>query len=77
MPLALWIPDSNMKEIRIMKWLICAIPDEAQAKILEDRLHNIGPVLYTRDEDGNVKNGHHYLANIMFIDQADIREIPA
>ncbi len=31
-----------------MKWLICAIPDEVQAKILEDRLRNIGPVLYTR-----------------------------
>jgi hypothetical protein len=66
-----------MKEIRIMKWLICAIPDEVQAKMLEDRLRNIGPVLYTRDENGNVKNGHHDLANIMFIDQADIREIPA
>jgi hypothetical protein len=77
MPLALWIPRLEYEGDRTMKWLICAIPDEAQAKMLEDRLRNIGPVLYTRDENGNVKNGHHDLANIMFIDQADIREIPA
>jgi hypothetical protein len=59
-----------------MKWLICAIPDEAQAKVLEDRLRHIGPVIFTRDENGNVRNGHHDLANIMIIDQADIRAIP-
>ncbi len=60
-----------------MKWLICAIPDEAQARLLEDRLRNIGPVLFTRNENGNVKDGRHDLANVMFIDQADIRKFPA
>jgi hypothetical protein len=60
-----------------MRWLVCAIPDEAQAKVLEDRLRRIGPVIFTRDENGNVKNGHHDLANIMFVDHADIRSIDA
>jgi hypothetical protein len=59
-----------------MKWLICAIPDEAQANVLEERLRRIGPVIFTRNENGNVKDGHHDLANIMFIDEADIRAIP-
>jgi len=34
-------------------------------------------VIFTRDEKGNVKDGHHDLTNIIFVDQADIREIPA
>jgi hypothetical protein len=60
-----------------MKWLICAISDEVQAEVLEDSLRNVGAVIFTRDEKGNVKDGHHDLTNIMFIDLADIREIPA
>lgn len=59
-----------------MKWLICSIPDEIQAKALEDRLRGIGPMIYTRDENHSVKEGRHDLADIMFIDQADIRQIP-